>query len=117
VGSTEYQRWDAHPEARGRFEEFLHNFGLGNSNKCNAFVYDALKAGGQLPGRMLDGRIPIALEWADPAFVIDGYEVVQNPNVFSLQPGDVVSDGNHVGIFSPLLSGAPGTNSASPIRG
>jgi hypothetical protein len=64
---------------------------------------------------MLNGRVPIAMEWADPSFVIDGYEVVRKSDVFSIKPGDVISDGSHVGIYSPLLSGAPGTISASAI--
>ena len=115
IGSTEYQRWDSHPETVGRLENFLKKFGFGNSNKCNAFVYDALNAGGVPPGRMLNNRIPVALEWAAKVFIISSYAVVNNPNVFNLQVGDIISNGTHVGIYYPLPDGRPGTISASAI--
>lgn len=108
VGSTEYQYFDAHPESKGVVVSAL---GGVKSNKCNAFVWDALSGGGDPPGRMSDGRIPLAGEWADPNVIIPGYKVL--PIGTALKPGDVVSAGGHVGLYSPLPSGKPGTVSAA----
>lgn len=82
-----------------------------SSPKCNAFVWDALVAGGDPAGRMPDGRIPSAAEWADPSTKISGYYVV--PSDFSLQIGDVVALQGHVGLYKPLTDGSPGTISAA----
>jgi len=42
---------------------------------------------------------------------IPGYYVV--PQGEQPQPGDVISNGSHVGIYSPLPDGSPGTVSAA----
>lgn len=38
---------------------------------------------------------PLARQWADPSFTIAGWEVVSTP-----LPGDVASNGGHMGIVS-----------------
>jgi hypothetical protein len=113
VGNTEYEYFDSHSETRGRLEGILNVFGFGKSTKCNCFVYDMLSAGDVAPGRMIGGRIPSAMEWAEGAFNIKGYRVIENPNIFNLQVGDVLSDGFHVGIYYPLQNGSVGTISSS----
>ncbi len=46
-------------------------------------------------GGMFGGNPPLASQWADKDQQIDGYVVVDKP-----KPGDVASDGGHVGIVS-----------------
>jgi hypothetical protein len=77
--------------------------------KCNQFVWDALHAGGAPAGRVEGGRIPIAKDWGDPSSKVPGYSPVGGQPL----PGDVVANGRHVGIFSPLPDGRPGTVSAA----
>jgi hypothetical protein len=80
-------------------------------NKCNAFVWDVLVAGGDPPGRMPGGRIPVTKDYGDPRIVIPGFHVIPPNSVPKL--GDIVSDGHHVGIYVPLPNGKDGTISAS----
>ncbi|WP_428240549.1 RHS repeat-associated core domain-containing protein [Gynuella sp.] len=106
------ESWDPHSEARGRLRGSNGTGGRG-ALKCNFFVWDALNAGGNPPGRMPDGRVPSADEWADPNINIPGYTIVSG---FMLpQPGDVVASGGHVGVYVPLDDGSPGTISAAPL--
>ncbi len=81
------------------------------SLKCNKFVWDATTNGGAPAGRMPGGRIPSAGEWGNPNSGIPGYSPLRPGE--RPQLGDIVSDGHHVGIYSPLESGAPGTTSAA----
>jgi hypothetical protein len=110
VGGAGYRRYNSAPDARGQVQDHLPPSMRGvGSPKCNQFVWDALTAGGVQPGRMEKGRIPVADDWGDPKSKIAGFAVVDGPP----QPGDVVSDGHHVGIYSPLPDGRPGTVSAA----
>lgn len=110
VGSRHYTRISPAEDARGRLENHLPPVMRGIIDpKCNQFVYDALSAAGEPPGRQDGVRIPIASDWGDPRSKIGGYAPVTGPP----QPGDVVSNGEHVGIYAPLADGSPGTISAA----
>jgi hypothetical protein len=111
VGHGGYSKFfDNAPDARGPIDNRLPPGLRGYVDpKCNQFVWDALTAGGAQPKRMPDGRIPIARDWGDRKSQIGGYAVVSGPP----RPGDVVSDGDHVGIYAPLPDGRPGTISAA----
>lgn len=116
VGEGEYGKWsDNAPDARGALNNRLPPSLRGyTESKCNQFVWDALTAAGVQPGRLDDGRIPLAKDWGDPKSKIGGYAPVTGPP----QPGDVISYGHHVGIYSPLPDGRPGTiSAASPFSG
>ncbi len=106
TGSTDYQWWDPHPESRGRLPD--HTGGRG-AYKCNAFVWDALEAGGDPPGRMPDGRIPTTKEWEKGG--VPGYHPL--PPGAKPNPGDVVVGNGHVGLYKSKPDGKPGTISAS----
>jgi hypothetical protein len=107
VGSDEYGYLDMHPESRGRLSSLIGGI---KSNKCNAFVWDALTAGGNPPGRLEGGRIPSASEWADADIRISGYYIL--PPGAAPKAGDVVATGGHVGLYMPLPKGRNGTISA-----
>ncbi len=108
VGQGGYGYFDPNSEARGWLRQKTNGI---PSEKCNKFVWDALNASGDPAGRMSDGRIPSASEWGNPNVNIPGYDVV--PQGQPLQAGDIVSNGSHVGIYSPLSDGSPGTVSAA----
>jgi hypothetical protein len=112
VGRGGYNMFtDNAPDARGRINDRLVPDLKGRiAFKCNKFVFDALTAAGVAPGRMAGGRIPLAGDWGNPASTIDGFARIDGPPM----PGDVVSDGHHVGIYAPLSNGQPGTISAVP---
>lgn len=110
VGKGGYGLPDTARDARGIFQNILLPGLRGiRDPKCNQFVYDALTAGGAPPGRLDGGRIPVAKDWGDSRSVIAGYR----PTTDAAQPGDVVSNGHHVGIYAPLADGGPGTISAA----
>lgn len=111
VGGNGYHLYDTAQDARGRIASAGAAFGIRGvlDPKCNQFVWDALTAVGQQPGRLNAGRIPRAEDWGDPRSKIAGYKPVQGP----LQPGDVISNGHHVGLYAPLAGGRPGTISAA----
>lgn len=113
VGKGGYGYFDPNSEARGRLRSLT---GGVPSEKCNKFVWDQLENGGAPAGRMPDGRIPSAGEWGNPNSGIPNYSPVPAGTPFA--PGDVVSDGGHVGIYAPLADGSPGTVSAAfPFSG
>jgi len=116
VGSENYELFDAHPEVVGVWNQKMERFGWGFSNKCNAFLYDALSAGGDAPGR-IDGRIPVAAEWFDKNQAIKNYPYLPTWTTKNLKIGDIISNGSHVGIYKPLPDGSPGTISASTLSG
>jgi len=66
--------------------------------KCNIFVYDALKAGGVAPG-LIGGAPPRAKDWGNPNTEIGNYRVLQPGE--KLHSGDVITNGDHVGIYTP----------------
>lgn len=112
VGRNGYGLFSTAPDARGRLQGQLPDVFRGRLGpKCNQFVFDALQAGGAPAGRMDGGRIPVAKDWGKPSSKIPGY----SPIVDQPRPGDVVSNGKHVGIFSPLPGGRPGTVSAATL--
>ncbi|SHN33134.1 RHS repeat-associated core domain-containing protein [Rhizobacter sp. OV335] len=108
VGKPGYGYWDPNPEARGRVREWTGGI---PSEKCNAFVWDATRNGGAPAGRMPDGRIPSASEWGNPSSPISGYAPL--PAGSEPAPGDIIGNGSHVGVFSALPDGSPGTVSAA----
>ena len=110
VGPKGYRLWNTSPESRGRLDNNLPEGlrGLGDP-KCNKFVWDAQNAGGHPPGRLDQGRIPVAKDWGEPNANIGNFAVVKGPP----QPGDVISNGRHVGIYAPRPDGRPGTVSAA----
>jgi hypothetical protein len=78
------------------------NFGS-NAYKCNLFVYEmARNSGAEIPlmhsskTPFSDERYPpVAADWSNPKTEIKGWVVVDTP-----KPGDVASDGKHMGIVS-----------------
>jgi len=76
--------------------------------KCNIFVYDALRSSGIEP--------PTTKEWVDPSKV-SGYRVLRPGE--PLMQGDVITNGHHVGIFTPQAVGDKirnlTTSAASPL--
>jgi RHS repeat-associated protein len=113
VGKPGYGYFDQSVESRGR----LMGLTKGSmSYKCNKFVWDALKAGGDPAGRMSDGRIPSASEWGNPKSNILGY--ISLPPDLPLIPGDVVGNGHHVALYDPSSAGDPLTvSAAAPLTG
>lgn len=116
VGRGGYGKWlDVALDARGPVADWgavIRRRGMLDP-KCNQFVWDALTGAHKQPGRIDGGRIPRAKDWGDPQSQIPGYAPITGP----LQPGDVVSNGDHVGIYAPLPNGAPGTiSAASPFH-
>lgn len=111
VGQGGYGLFDGGREVRGPANNLLPPELRGHlaDPKCNQFVWDALEAGGAPAGRVDGGRIPVARDWGDTKSKIAGYAPVAG----SPQPGDVVSNGHHVGIHAPLPGGRPGTVSAA----
>lgn len=110
VGKPGYNRVANAPDARGPLDNKFPLWLRGRGDpKCNQFVWDALTAAGVQPPRVDGGRILVAREWGDPKSDIPGYTLVTG----APQPGDVVSDGDHVAIYSPLANGKPGTISAA----
>lgn len=109
VGRGGYAAMDPALDARGLHMDQLPESLRGRGAlKCNQFVWDALAAGGAPAGKVGD-RIPVARDWGDPNSKIPNYAPVTG----SPQPGDVVSNGHHVGIFAPLPNGKPATISAA----
>ncbi len=110
VGHGGYGYFDDSSESRGKIQSHLPVGVRGiRDPKCNKFVWDALEGGGRPAQRMPDGRIPVAHEWGDPRIRVGGYAPIDG----APQPGDVVSNGHHVGIYAPLPNGKPGTISAA----
>ena len=108
IGTAGYSFADPSSESRGTIRSRI---GGRFSYKCNKFVWDMLRAGGDPPGRMADGRIPAASEWGDPKVHIAGY-VVMPPGTPTMN-GDVVSDGEHVGIVDSSAACSQCTTSAA----
>jgi RHS repeat-associated protein len=106
--SPNYSYFSCNSEARGRLRSLICG---APSLKCNKFVWDAANGARAPAGRMPDGRIPSASEWGNPSTPIPNFSPI--PSGENPQPGDIVGDGHHVGVFSPLESGAPGTTSAA----
>jgi len=90
---TGYSLYDANRNVGGRTGAFL---GGRLAPKCNFFVFDALRAGSVAPSR-INGAVPRAADWFNPNVGISNYRMVQPDE--ELQPGDVLSNGSHVGIY------------------
>jgi cell wall-associated NlpC family hydrolase len=63
--------------------------------KCNKFVGDCISACPNRPAPLVNGRYPTASQWNDPNVNIPGY----GPPHEHPKPGDVVTDGGHVGFM------------------
>jgi hypothetical protein len=76
------------------------------TDKCNIFVYETLLSAGASVPMLNNGSFgltqnpPLAKEWSDPGCRIRGWEIISPPS----QPGDVLSNGIHVGIVSGTAS-------------
>jgi RHS repeat-associated protein len=111
VGNYGYAFWRTHGYMGGFTGRVLNGVG---APKCNAFVFDALEAGGNPVPLMTNSVMPTARDWADSEVNISGY-IVLGPDE-KWQVGDVLSDGHHMGIFAPLADGTPATISAATDR-
>jgi len=123
TGNPEYQVGSTNPQVGGNIRGDLAGTvglrGLG-APKCDILVSDALAAAGAAPFLENNTR-PRAEDWGNPNVFIQGYIVI---DASDLRPGDVISNGRHVGLYSPSLDDRgrtlPGTVSAatpSPERG
>ena len=84
---------------------------LCTNNQLGSLSGGIPSAGGHAPGRDSNGVIPVASAWGDPNSQIQGYTPV---SVNDLRPGEIISDGNHVGVVAPYVDGSGlGTISAS----
>jgi len=63
--------------------------------KCNKFVGDCISRCQNRPKPLINGRYPTAAEWQDPNVNIPGY----GPPHKNPKPGDVVTDGSHMGFM------------------
>jgi hypothetical protein len=90
------------------------NFGPG-APKCNQWAYDILtEAGFDVPliNGIKNSYPPLARDWANPRTSIGDWKVVVGSPA---QPGDVISDGIHVGIVT-RSSGIDRTVSAPDVK-
>lgn len=113
VGNTDYQYWDTSDKTGG--DRSVLPWGLGGflTPKCNVFVGDAFaKAGIQINNPRDNGAAyPGTEEWASGKAQVPGFRLVGPKE--RLQPGDVMTDGHHVGIYAPGLNGEDMTVSAA----
>ena len=68
--------------------------------QCNRFIADCISKCSTFPAPLIDDgeggkRYPLAEEWANPNVSIPGF----GPPHENPQPGDVVTDGNHLGFL------------------
>ena len=80
--------------------------------KCNIFVFDAYASAGAAP-ELANGTMPLAANWYNTSTPISAsnggsFEVVATGDLskidlHQLQPGDIVSNGSHVGIYAPIV--------------
>jgi hypothetical protein len=113
VGSTDYQVWDKNDKTGGGRSGLPWGMGGVFAPKCNVFVGDAFGKAGIQVGNPVDNgaSYPGTKEWADPKTQIPGFRVL-DPND-KLQPGDVMTNGHHVGIYAPGPNGEDMTVSAA----
>ncbi len=82
------------------------------SNKCNIFVGDVLDMNGiGLPKMHAKGEYPLAEDFGNPKIPQIGPFVIVNGEP---QPGDIISDGHHVGI---VVAGYHQTASTNAFKG
>lgn len=83
--------------------------------KCNLFVGDALRAGGD-PVKSVNGerRDPVAEEWGDRNSKIEGYRPLRPGE--KPMPGDIMSDGEHVAVYTEDENGNPSSIGAPSLR-
>lgn len=114
IGSTDYQIRDASEKIGGDWRPLLP-WGLGGvaAPKCNIFIGDAFaKAGIQVDNPVSNGApYPGAKEWGDTKVEIPGFRVLGRNE--KLQPGDIMTDSHHVGIYTPGRNGEDMTISAA----
>lgn len=81
--------------------------------KCNVFVGDAFaKAGIHIDNPVANGAdYPGTEEWSSAKAQVPGFRVLDRNE--KLRPGDVLTDGDHVGIYVPGPKGEDMTVSAA----
>lgn len=110
VGSTIWNYYQPHPEVRGRVRSLL---GGRLAPKCNIFVHDIFVESDE-PFPRIDGVVPRASDWFNTDLHLEGFCIIDD--LTDLRPGDIISDGDHIGIFLPLEDGSPGVISVSDIE-
>jgi hypothetical protein len=113
VGSTDYQVQDRSDKTGGWRSALPWGVGGIAAPKCNVFVGDAFAKAGIQVGNPVDNgaAYPGTKEWADPKTQIPGFRVLDPTD--KLQPGDVMTNGHHVGIYVPGPNGEDMTVSAA----
>lgn len=104
---SSYGMMGSNDEVGGQDGRLLHGVG---APKCNFLVHDAYESAGAAPS-LPDGSIPRTADWFKPGTKIvsnDGrsFEVVQQAedgllDQSQLQPGDIITNGHHMGIYAP----------------
>lgn len=111
-GSRDYQLLDTSEKVGGRSGAFAHGIG---APKCNVFVGDALAAAGIDARDPTNPRLYLTTKaWADPSRVISGFRIL-GPGE-ELRPGDIITNGEHIGIYYPGADGKPMTVSAADMN-
>jgi hypothetical protein len=110
-------------EVRGRHQRELHGQWAA---KCNIFVHDAYDAAGAAPA-LANGRMPVAKDWYDVKTSISAgnrgrFEVVAKGDLSKIDPkllqsGDVISNGEHVGLYVPIVYAGDGANVSGYSKG
>lgn len=119
VGNTDYQVIDRSDKIGGRLRPWLPG-GMGGvlAPKCNIFVGDAFAGAGiHIANPQANGAAyPGTEEWASDKAQVSGFRVLGAKE--RLQPGDIMTNGHHVGIYVPGPKGEDMTVSAAiPGRG
>jgi hypothetical protein len=104
--NTDYQQSDFNRNVGGNWAWV--NWGK-NAPKCNIFVGDALQSAGISVRDPENKKTYLRTKvWGNPKSIIPGFQVVREKP----QVGDILSDGEHVGIYVPK-DGKPATVSAA----
>ena len=106
---SRYGKLGFNSEVGGRLAETLHGT---LAPKCNFLVFDAYASSGSAP-RLANGRTPRAEDWGNlttsistssgTVFKVVAIGNLSKFNLYNLKSGDVISNGHHVGIYTPRL--------------